>query len=62
MIFIGYKKMFELRSQRLRIIPLDLEEFRLFLTDIQGVEKKLGLVKSGEDDKGHFIWVKRELV
>jgi len=54
--------MFELRSQRLRIIPLDLEEFRLFLTDIQGVEKKLGLVKSGEDDKGHFIWVKRELV
>lgn len=44
--------MFELRSQRLKIIPLGLEEFRLFLTDIHAMERKLGLVVEGVDLEG----------
>jgi len=44
--------MFELKTDRLRIIPLDLEGFNLFVTDIQAMERKLGLVDDGIDLEG----------
>lgn len=44
--------MFELRSKRLRIIPLDLEGFELLVTDSQAMEKRLGLVAEGVNLEG----------
>lgn len=45
-------KIIELKSRRLRIIPLDLEGFTLLVTDVQTMEKRLDLVAEGINLEG----------
>jgi ribosomal-protein-alanine N-acetyltransferase len=45
--------MFELHTERLRIIPLDLERLTLFIEDFQEMEKSLDLVVTNEVIEEH---------
>ncbi|HCU00104.1 TPA: N-acetyltransferase [Candidatus Dependentiae bacterium] len=54
--------MIELSSKRLRIISLSLVEFQLFVTDIQAMEKKLGLVAEGVNLEGEVKIAMEELL